>query len=443
MGFLLIMWHLIFIVALIVIWVRWIALIPLLWWVALMLFASPKDSTAESKTLWINRLLQDHTITLARILIMVWLWWFLDVLTWWSLEVWLWLLGINLLFWLWSYIFGYKDWREVFHYWWYFASLLFLVSLSRLWEYSMVLDMLVIWCSITMAVYAFLVFVLWAVDQTVWKSLHYPLFITFNCCIVYLIYHYTQQNIWLSLAWAQAYLLIVYGFIWQVLYDYQWLDWYNNDDDLFRHILSGQTITRFTRSLSPKTLEIYDDIRWFFSTIWSASKWVMWLLNIALVLGQVVLFLYHINDGVGHWDYVWFWAWVLLFFGSFILLRSIWFARKLQRIIAFVLLNIALYMTIIALFGNDIIFIVWLWVLRTVINSIVIIQRHFFDVRGILLDEDVSYWILWIIITSLCNLYFMIRMPLSFQVIFSMICLYIWIQVVLIRYSYNSLRSVE
>lgn len=443
MAILLIIRHLLFIAFFVRTWIWRVSLLPLVVWVGLMLYASPKKEE-ESWWMWFKDFLHEHTITLSWMMIMIWLWWFLDVLMDSSLMIWLWLVLLNLLLRIWSYLSSYKDGQQVFHYWWYFSSILLFVSLARLTSHEFLLEVMLWWMSLTMAIYAFLIFVLGSVWLVKDRSLHYPLFITFNCCILYLIYYYTQQNVGLSLVVAQWYLLGLYALIRRIM---QWKEQphltYDDSNDLFKHILSWQTITRFKKKITGGPVELINDIQWFLDSIPSKRKSIFGLFNILLVVGQIGLFVFRMKQWIVSLDQLWFWLWIGFFFMSFILLRSIWFAYKLQRIMAFIVINVALYLSIIALFGNNVVYIVWSWIIWTIVNSLLIFHHKTFDRRWVLTDDDVFYWIWGTTITTLCNLYFMMLLPLSLQLVFSIILLYLGIQVFLIRYNLVSIWKIK
>jgi len=286
----------------------------------------------------------------------------------------------------------YKDGQQVFHYWWYFSSILLFVSLARLTSHEFLLEVMLWWMSLTMAIYAFLIFVLGSVWLVKDRSLHYPLFITFNCCILYLIYYYTQQNVGLSLVVAQWYLLGLYALIRRIM---QWKEQphltYDDSNDLFKHILSWQTITRFKKKITGGPVELINDIQWFLDSIPSKRKSIFGLFNILLVVGQIGLFVFRMKQWIVSLDQLWFWLWIGFFFMSFILLRSIWFAYKLQRIMAFIVINVALYLSIIALFGNNVVYIVWSWIIWTIVNSLLIFHHKTFDRRWVLDYPSLSW----------------------------------------------------
>lgn len=442
MWFLLIARHLLFIVFFVRTWIRRFALFPLLIWVWLLLYASPKDTQQVRQGVSRNAFISDHLITIARLLIMVWLRWFLDILADSSLMIGIWLLWTNLVLWIVSYVLKYQDGKEVFHYWRYFASILLAISIARLGAFELLFDMFLLRLACTMAVYAFLVFVLAVVIDQPPKSLQYPLFITFNCCILYLIYYYTQQDLGLSLAVAQWYLLLIYSGIWHMVYNQNtnWLVYHDDEDELFRHVLSWQKITRFNKKTTDATIALIDDLRQFLVEVTSWNKVLIWLLNIWLVIGQVTVFILAMQNIPASVDFIWLWAWVILFWASFVLLRSIWFSYKLQRVVAFVVINLALYLTIIAVFGNNIIYIVGLGIIWTVVNALLVMQHRVLDVYNYLTKKDYFYRIIWIGAISLCNIYFMIRLPLSLQLVFSLICFYIGIQAFMIRYALRAIK---
>lgn len=434
--------HILFVAFFVLIGAWWVSVLPVLGGVFLLLYSS-SESTYSLTREGTNAFLKEHALSLSWIMVMIGLRGFLDIVTGASLQVVLWLMLCNLILWIGSYVTKYHDGKVIFHLGRYIASALFLVSTVGEYGFGVLFDLLVGWTSVTMAVYAFLVFVLGAVWMANDKSLHYPLFILFNCCIVYLIAHYTQGNGGFSLMAAQAYLMILYAGIWWIYNKYgtanPLLD--ESEDALFEHIMDGKLISRYSKPQVDSTIELVDDAYTFLGGINETGKQLMGLINVGLMIAQIALFIIRMQSWLIGLDSVWFRWGVGFFFGSFLLLRSIGFAYKIQRVMAFILLNFGIYLSIIARFGNDVVYIVGLGIIWTIVNSLAVFQLRFLDPRGVLTSEDVMYWIIGTGLATLCNIYFMFLLPVSYQLIFSMVFLYVGIQVFLMRYNVASLEE--
>ncbi len=68
----------------------------------------------------------------------------------------------------------------------------------------------------------------------------YPLFITVNMCVLFLIYRRTNDDLALSLVLGQVYLMILYVSIWRVgkRYDSMVDPYVDEDEEVFKSILS-------------------------------------------------------------------------------------------------------------------------------------------------------------------------------------------------------------
>lgn len=219
------------------------------------------------------------------------------------------LLLCNLILRIGSYVTKYADGKIIFHLGWYIASALFVVTTVGEYGFGVLFDVAVGWTSVTMAIYAFLVFVLGAVGLANDKALHYPLFILFNCCIVYLIAHYTQGNGGFSLMAAQGYLMILYAGIWRIFSKYSAIQPLPQEsgDALFEHILEGKLISRYVKPQADATLELVDDAYHFLGGINETGKQLMGLINVGLMIAQIALFITRMQAGLVTLDSLWFW----------------------------------------------------------------------------------------------------------------------------------------
>jgi len=134
---------------------------------------------------------------------------------------------------------------------------------------------------------------------------------------------------------------------------------------------------------------------------------------------------------------------VAAFFVNYLLLREIWFYHKLQRAVAFVLINLGIYLSIIHAFGNQIFWLVLFGVGRSILNSILIFASNRFRIHDLLQRQDYLHWIGTNAVATLINLYFIARLPLSGQFRFSLIFLYIGVQFVLVLYTLRYVNQVK
>lgn len=225
--------------------------------------------------------------------------------------------------------------------------------------------------ALTMALYAFIICIGGALGKKVHRSMTYPLFITLNICILFLIYRWTNDDVALSLVLGQVYLMILYCAIWRIgrWYEGEADPYVDEDEELFKSILSGRNLYK-TKLRIPLDRSIIEDLRLFISNLNSSTKFVISFFNIALVIGQVVYFINHMGGDATIFNEILLWFGIISFFVNYLLLRQIGFYHAMQRLMAFVLINFGIYLTIINLFGNDVVYIVGLGMIRSLLNSL-------------------------------------------------------------------------
>lgn len=135
-----------------------------------------------------------------------------------------------------------------------------------------------------------------------------------------------------------------------------------------------------------------------------------------------------------------FWFGLAAFFVNYLLLREIGFYHSLQRVVAFVLINFGIYLSIIKGFGNQLFLLVVFGVGWSILNSLLIFLSNRFRFHDLLARQDYLIWIATNAFATVINIYFILRLPLSGQFRFSLVVLYLGIQAVLVLYT---LRYVQ
>jgi len=131
----------------------------------------------------------------------------------------------------------------------------------------------------------------------------------------------------------------------------------DEDEELFKSILSGRSLYK-TKLQLPLDSHILEDLRQFIHRLNSPTKFIISFFNIALVVGQVIFFIEHMSTSNVLLSELLLWFGIISFFVNYLLLRQIGFYHAMQRLVAFVLINFGIYLTIINLFGNDVTYIV-------------------------------------------------------------------------------------
>ena len=226
--------------------------------------------------------------------------------------------------------------------------------------------------SLTMALYAFIVFIGRAIGKKIHHSMSYPLFILFTLSMMFLIYHYTHDDVILTLVLSQVMLMTLYCIIFGV---------YRYHDALEDHPIE-ESFTTLKRILSGKRLiskkpnmfvqaDIIRDLHGFLQKLDGTTKFIISFFNIVLISGQIYLFLMNLGQGDTIVNEILLWFGIIAFFVNYLLLRQIDFYHTMQRIVAFVLINFGIYLTVVNIFGADPVYIVGVGAVWSFLNSFV------------------------------------------------------------------------
>ncbi len=442
---LLFIWHLIFVSFFVFIGVWWLSFIPLFGLVIFFLYSqesaeSDQPISKEALTAFLSR----HAFAFAWCCIMLGGRGIADIRTFnaWTIS---WrLVIINIALWILSYFLEYADGKEMFHVWYYVASFVFFWSIWALVDFETYANVIMSRVAVTMAIYAFIVCIGGALGKRIHHSMTYPLFITVNLCILFLIYRRTNDDLALSLVLGQVYLMILYCCIWRVGRRYESMvdPYVDEDEELFKSILSGRSLYK-TKLQLPLDAHILEDLRQFLNRLNAPTKFTISFFNIALVIWQIVFFIQHMGNGEVVFSEILLWFGIISFFVNYLLLRQIGFYNAMQRLVAFILINFGIYLTIINLFGNDVIYIVGLGMIWSLFNSLAMFQTWRLQRTNILQHNDYLYRIGANALAVVCNLYFVFFLPLSGQFRFFLWLIYFGVRMFLTLYNLKGMRRYD
>ena len=428
--------------------VWWLGAIPLVTMLALVFGGAVPlssdthwDSTtsdADISNTWsldnMQEFFTSHALVIAWSLVVLWWRGLVDIYAdLWSEQV-FWLLWLHIVLRLSSYLYNYKDGLQIFHVWYYLSALLLFWQMRGMMDAVTFVHLVMAFVVMTMAIYGFIVFCLWAVGKQSTDFDKYMLFVLFNISIIILIYLWAKDDLPSAVILSQIYLMAMYVVIYGIQRYYTQIqdDVTLDQEHLVEEILHGKKI------LGRKIPFVSDAVvQWnkFLTGLNKNTTFTISFLNVLLVFFQVYLFV----RGFGS-DAMWltqgmFRFGVAAFFVNYLLLREIWFYHKLQRAVAFVLINLGIYLSIIHAFGGQVYRLVLLGVGWSILNSVLIFASNRFRLHDLLERQDYLYRIGTNAVATLINIYFIARLPLSSQFRFSLIFLYMGIQFVLVLYT--------
>lgn len=434
-----------FIVFFTLIGTRYLSFIPIFVGLLAFLYSSEQDIWDAMWTVTMKHFFLRHAFAFAWVCMMFGGRGIADIL---GAQTWLvslWLVWINIFLWIFSYAIEYDDGKEMFHMWYWIASF---IALGTTWSIvdniSVFAEITMSWIALTMWLYAFIVFIWNALGKKVKHTMTYPLFILFTLSMMFLMHRRTQNDTVLSLVLSQILLMAMYCMI-------RWIYWYKDqleDEPLeantavLKRILAWKTLLKKKTTL-PFQDDIIHDAYAFLAKLDDTTKFIISFFNIALILGQVYMFVINLwSDAVVFQEIV-LWFGIVAFFVNYLLLRQIWFSHSMQRVVAFLLINFGIYLTIVNIFGTDPVYLVWIWTIWSVVNSMVMFHTWWLEKRGILEPRDYTYWIGANLLVTAVNLYVMFLLPLSLQLRFFLALMYFWVQLFLTLYNIRHTSSTS
>lgn len=415
----------------------YISFIPIFVGLIAFLYSNEQDIDQQVTGVQVKQFFLRHAFSFAWACMMLGGWGIADILWASSAIVSLWLVGINIVLRLLSYLIEYDDGKEMFQMWYWIASF---IALWNTWwmveEVKVFREIVMSWIALSMALYAFIVFIGQAIGKKIKHTMSYPLFILSTISLMFLVYRWTQDDIVLSLVLSQVLLMAMYCVIrWVYRYQEQLADApIEANTAVLRRILSGKTLLK-KKMILPFQDDLVHDMYGFLEKLDDTTKFIISFFNIALIFGQVYMFVTNLGSDTAVYQEILLRYGIVAFFVNYLLLRQIWFYHSMQRVIAFLLINFGIYLSIVNIFGTDPVYLVGIWTIWSIVNSMVMFHTWWLEKRGILEPRDYTYWIGANLLVTASNLYFMFLLPLSLQLRFFLALMYFGVQLFLTLYN--------
>ena len=413
---------------------RYVGIIPLLIIGAIVVMSSKqiKEYTQQD-----TEQRQRYSIFAARLAILagiVWIWQFFSDNTVW---IWLRVLWLNIVFWMGSYIFWYKDGKSIAQVG-YYVSIIYIIRQASYGagrqELGFVISLL---RCLTLGVVWFIAWVIWywkQIESWVW----YSLFILCGGAIVLAIGSYINDFYTTLLVDGVLILLLSIGMYRILLYR---IPTENQKKTVsLRRILAGEKITQ--NKHIPKHNRIMGTLYHFVNDMPLWTKYSIEWANCALVLITIVLYLSSISTAVTQRHQLVYWIIILVFISTALILKRIWFVSIMQKTTLFAVINYAIYLTLYTLFDWSLAAIAWWAIIWNIISSILIFYGPSSFVADILQKQDYWYWIVMTIIGLFINIYLLWLTSLPGQLIFSLVFIYCGIQGLLLYYGIKHIQQL-
>lgn len=402
--------------ALLELWYFWI--FPLLF---LVMFFSQSFVDMRMSLQWTD-FLKKYGLYCFSLLAFFWLLWILEYF-WLSHEMSFFvLLMFAWIAWYLSYFIDYEDWKSLF-----FHGLLFILILL-LW------NSYIDWWSSSFS--AMLWFILWiAIVWTWWLWFLVWNFKDVDRKYLYYFYYFILLGI-LDVIFINvkfhlyAFDIDLAVYLWVMVLLAYALSHYVDKPAIQKREISLRRILAWEKILSHKKDEnkipFMRTVSEFVRNTPELVKYLLEYLNVVLLVWLLLAYLIPLFQ----WKelpQMWYWAWVLLFLVNSFFLKKYWIFTVITRFAVWIIVNFSLYISLLTFGENITEMLPWL-IAWNILCWIVIFYTKLPTIRVYIKQSDIAFWLIICLVAMMLNIVLLLRLDgLSWQMVFSLIFLYLWV----------------
>lgn len=347
-----------------------------------------------------------------------------------EISVYMSLLMLNVLLMFGSRIFDYEDWKLIFEVWaWLMVVVILWTALISEWFFAFFSTVLLM-ASLMLWVYAFLQYIIWIFCLTDEKWL-YEIVILWAIVVWWSIinHFYPAERIF-----GLSFLLLALVYFGIYIVQNREMPKEQTSRISLRRILAWERI--FKKLNVPKwKIVIYEWLRK--SPIWFER--IFEFFNIGLLIFLLLFFFWwiFISSEVSLW--FGYWLWIALFLINTFLLKRIWYATDVSRFALALVANFVLY-SVLLISGSSVetilpFLIVWWFLCQIALFFVDRVNLTLFS------DKDFVYWMVVTFIAFICNIILLCRVDLPGQFLFSVIFVYVGVELALMYYIFKFLNE--
>lgn len=415
------------------IWLWYIWLIPLVLLVWILVY-SIWDISLKGK---VNSLVTSYWLFWAWIIIMIWFFLsakFFGIST---ANSMLFLIALNISFFIWSYIFKYEDGKKIAHVWFLVAVLSMIIhtriiywaqTTFKLFSYFWVLYSAIIW---------FTIFILW-IKYEIKENLKYLFFVLAGWTVILALYKLIP-NLYAFLIVLVVLLQLWYSAIYYILnHKPPTID--EQKEISVRRILAGE---RILKKQNDWKFQISQKIYDFINNMPQIVKYCLEWINTFIIL--LLIYLYFKNTLSLKWsvEQVFYRVIMLWFIVNVYSLKKIDYTSIIQRLITFLVINFAIYISLFSAFKWDIETVALFGIVWNLLSTSLVFSIHKTKVWSYLKKIDYTFWIFTTILALVLNIVLLFSTNIQVAFLFPMILLYVWIQGFLIYYWIKYIKKIQ
>lgn len=344
---------------------------------------------------------------------------------------------INAILWLLSYFRNYTDGIKLFQFFYGAGWIIFVALIGR--EHPEILfQVFLLWVYSTMALYSFIVFVVWSFVQ-VWKKEQYFLLLFFTMSMIGWIIDINKTFPTLAFFLAQVYYTLFIAFIVYIEKYHYYLEHSEIKIDV-KDLLQWLRISEIKK---PTVIPFFVDLYEFFYHADKNIKKSISILNVITIVAMMIYFFSNISNSQVWYLQFFFWGGLILFGINYSMIKKINFEYEIQRPFVFAIMNLCIYVSIYSILGNEILYFVTIGTMRNILLMIGLLNSESLIQKEYLRVQDLVFWFRSTIGGFIINCFFLIQLNLATQLLFSMIFLYWWATSLLLMYCLKHIRTMK
>lgn len=421
------------------VWYFWMIGLWYLWFIPviflLFLLSYYTSSVSGKVKIWQWR--QQYLIFLAWIVILIWLGGSLHFFGMTNIEIAQIMIVFNLIFWIGSYLLEYEDGKSVFQLWYYLSIIWLVIGAYNIWWWMGFWNVFSIAWTMNMAIIWFLVFVMW-LKSNINKYMRYEFWIAFIGTIILIIVHQIK-DFYIAMLLSSLLLTSIYYTIYKIIKDRPPSDQQQKTISV-RRILAGERITQYQKPFKQEFhRKIYDII----IDMPILAKYALEGMNILLILIMIIIYInniWKVVPAMHEWLYR---IIIASFIWNVVLLKRVNYSSVIQRLIVFAVINFAIYVSLFSLCNGDLWQIVWSAVLWNIFCAILIFYAPKIWVWEYFKKIDYIFWLITTLLAMVLNIALFNRTNLPWQLLFSIVFLYVGIQAITLFYATKYISRME
>ena len=207
-----------------------------------------------------------------------------------------------------------------------------------------------------------------------------------------------------------------------------------------RRILAWERILKRQNDWKIKISQLVYD---FIDNMPQIVKYCLEWINTLIIL--LLIYLYFRNTISLQWSVEQLFYWVIMFW--FIInvfsLKKIGYTSIFQRLITFLVINFAIYISLFSAFRWDIETVTLFAIVRNILSTSLVFSIHKTKVGSYLKKIDYSFWIFTTLLALIVNIILLFNTQIQKAFLFPMILLYLWIQWFLVYYSIKYIKKIQ